>query len=241
MTYPGLPKWPQMLVSGEPVTIAQAKEIIRRTDSYFSWPECAGNDKAYARRVAAALQIPVFERRDDGDISGLSDHWEKEELWRKRWGYVDTEYVHNSWIACPYIFGPHGWCHPDGTIGYVDNIGKYPSCEEIVAEWQVLAAAFPFLHLDVTLMSAEHCEEHKVPVFGLTVRGRVVDPCDPQLLHKTHPTPCRFHPEANDADDIRRRFGMGFQDNSSERGVPWSWIEEWSKLPLLDPKQETTS
>lgn len=34
----GLPKWPQMLVTGASVTKEQALEIIRRTDSFFSSP-----------------------------------------------------------------------------------------------------------------------------------------------------------------------------------------------------------
>ena len=44
MTYPGLPKWPQMYTTGLPVAIEQAKEIIRRTDSYFTSPRHAGNE-----------------------------------------------------------------------------------------------------------------------------------------------------------------------------------------------------
>jgi hypothetical protein len=34
----GLPKWPQMRVEGVPVTLEQAKEIIRRTDTFFTPP-----------------------------------------------------------------------------------------------------------------------------------------------------------------------------------------------------------
>lgn len=227
MTYPGLPKWPQMYTTGRPVTMAQAKEIIRRTDTYFHWPEVAGNDRGYAERIIAALKVPVLRNGAE-----LKDHWDAEEAWRRRWGYVYTEYVSNSWIACSFIMGPHGWCHPDGSIGFVDNIGKWPSCEEVLGDWQKIATAFPFLHIDVTLMSGEQCEE-TVPVFGLTVRDNVVEPCDPGLLHKDHPAPYRFRADMTDADCAAARFGAGFHDNSSEHGVPWSWIEEWSKLPLL--------
>lgn len=233
MTYPGLPKWPQMYTTGKPVTLEQAKEIIRRTDTFFHWPEYAGNDRAYAQRVIAALKVPIFEQRHDGDISGLNEHWKLEEAWRARWGYIHTEYVSNSWLACAFIFGPHGWCHPDGSIGFIDNIGKWPSCEEVIDEWRLIAEAFPFLHIDVTLMSGEECDSNIVPVFGLTVRGTVVEACDPQLLHKEHPKPCRFRADMSDEDCIRARFGEGFHDNRSERGIPWSWIEQWAKLPQL--------
>jgi len=33
-----LPKWPQMLVTGSPVSEEQALEIIRRTDNFFRLP-----------------------------------------------------------------------------------------------------------------------------------------------------------------------------------------------------------
>jgi len=225
MTYPALPKWPQMYTTGRPVTLAQAKEIIRRTDTYFSSPEHAGNDRAYAQRIIKALGIPVADYELGGAELRLA--WEREDAWRRQWGLIQTEYVHNTWIAAAYILGPCGWCHPDGAIGYLDSVGKWPSCEEIVADWTTLAAAFPFLHIDVTLMSGEECEQ-TVPVFGITVRDKVVEPCDPQLLHKDHPAPYRFRADMNDEDCLRARFGAGFHDNSAERGIPWSWIEEWA-------------
>ncbi len=37
-----LPKWPQMLVTGDSLTIEQAKEIIRRTDRFFEWKQKYG-------------------------------------------------------------------------------------------------------------------------------------------------------------------------------------------------------
>lgn len=225
MTYPALPKWPQMYTTGRPVTLAQAKEIIRRTDGFFESPECAGNDPAYAQRIIQALGIPLVDYNLKGDQ--LRAKWEAEDEWRKRWGYIKTEYVSNYWIASAYILGPHGWCHPDGAIGFIDNIGKWPECEEVLADWRTIATAFPFLHIDVTLMSGEHCEE-TVPIFGLTVRDAVVEPCDPGLLHKNHPAPYRFRADMTVEDALRARFGAGFNDCSAEHGVPWSWIEEWA-------------
>lgn len=34
----GLPKWPQMIVTGQSVTVDQAKNIILRTDSFLTDP-----------------------------------------------------------------------------------------------------------------------------------------------------------------------------------------------------------
>lgn len=42
-------KWPQMLTTGEKLTVDQAKEIIRRTDDFFSSLSefSSGNDHNY--------------------------------------------------------------------------------------------------------------------------------------------------------------------------------------------------
>ena len=63
--------------------------------------------------------------------------------WLSSWGYVKTDYVWNDWIASRFIHGPHGWCHPDGTIGHVDCVGKGQIAEEVYHDWCVLAQTFP--------------------------------------------------------------------------------------------------
>lgn len=44
-----LPKWPQMIVTGKPVTIDQAKEIIFRTDSFLTSSDefAGGNNREF--------------------------------------------------------------------------------------------------------------------------------------------------------------------------------------------------
>ena len=63
-----LPKWPLMYTTGKPVTQEQAKEIIRRTDTFFIG--YSGNNRAYNQRVRRLLGMPP----------GFSDHDEK---WEK--------------------------------------------------------------------------------------------------------------------------------------------------------------
>ena len=111
----GLPKWPQMYTTGKPVTIEQAKEIIRRTDTFIAgW---GGNDHDFDERTSAALRIL---RYSDVDCSyDQFDAYRNE--WQRQWGYLQTEYVSNSWISACFIGGPHGWMHPDGQIGFLDN------------------------------------------------------------------------------------------------------------------------
>jgi hypothetical protein len=164
-----------MIVSGVPVTVEQALEIIRRTDNFFQHPGYLGNDRKFNERLMARFRIP--------------GSWEAREGWSTDWGVIQTEYVTNSWIACAYIYGPHGWCHPDGVIGFVDNVGKWPTVKDILEEWTLLAEAFPFLDVGVTLMDREHCEDGGVPLVSIRVLYGTCTLVDPRHtdVHGSHP------------------------------------------------------
>lgn len=166
----GLPKWPQMIVTGPRLREDLALEVIRRTDSWFvSGYGC--NDRDGDRRLAQRFRMPHYhdyaiQRPADFNWSAF---YERGDRWQEAWGAIRTQYVHNTWIGSSFIHGPYGWCHPDGQIHYVDNVGKWPSIEEIRDDWQTLATAFPFLILTVTLMSGEGCEDDTRPVVSMAV------------------------------------------------------------------------
>ena len=171
-----LPKWPQALIFGEKVTEEQADEIIRRTDTFFQgWN---GNDRDFIKRAYEIVKYP------DSFYDGFSyaDHTLEEcrahqeerhrkmEKFKKAWRPITTEYIQNSWISCSYIGGPHGWCNPDGTINYSDNIGKWPEIADVFNDATILARAFPFLHLYITLANAESGEDDHESVVTIEVK-----------------------------------------------------------------------
>ena len=172
----GLSKWPQMIVTGTTLPEEQALEIIRRTDRFFSWP--SGNNHPFIKEAVQAVKMPQRPKGDDADT--LQQYWSADEAWKKKWGLIETEYVTNSWVSCSFVGGPHGWCHPDGTIGFADNVGKWPSVEEIYNDWALLAKEFPFLELEVTLMDRESCEESAQPVVSMLIRNGAVELVDPR-------------------------------------------------------------
>lgn len=164
--YIDLPKWPQMLVWGTPVTREQAIEIIRRTDDFVQHGH-GGNDQAFTEAVREMWGIP-----HDG---AAFQQWK----WSKRGGVVHTEYVTNAWISTSYIHGPHGWCYPDGTIHHCDNVGKWPNAEEIFDDWIRLARAFPFLDLQAVLLDDEMSVETKRPLLLFDIKDGKAWACRP--------------------------------------------------------------
>lgn len=173
-----LPKWPQCIISGVDVTSQQALEIIRRTDQFFQ--SCfidTGNDREFIRKVKRYLGIPV---RDDNDQSLSESDFDKIDKWKKDWGVIETEYIENSWIACSWVGGYHGWCSPTGCIGYRNNVGKWPSEESIYSDLQKISEAFPFLDMKCTLMSKEECEfnlPESRPLVSFVVKNGDVTRC----------------------------------------------------------------
>jgi hypothetical protein len=159
-----LPKWPALVVHGEPVTREQAMEILIRTDLWM----VSTNDREWERLVLDAAGIRVNPKWGGAD-------YEDVRRFREAMGVLDLEYLANCQIASCYIGGPRGWCDWNGRIGCSEyNIGKWPSVDMVAAEWATIAEAFPFLSLWSQLYSGESCQDGIVPVVEFIVeRGAV--------------------------------------------------------------------
>lgn len=221
-----LPKWCQMLVWGEPVTHEQAMEIIIRTDSFFEY--ASGNNQKFNESLKNKIgfvdwfdfekQYPDREFKFDK----YNEYMKFEEEFRNSIKYINTEFVNNSWISCCFIGGVHGWCHPTGEIGYVDNIGKYPSVEEVYNEWVLLSKEFPFLNLYVTLMSGEGCEDERHPVVTMKVENGIVTFIEAILPE--NPPRRRNNSNGNDIDIVSLISGRG---QRVENYFTEDYIVEW--------------
>lgn len=166
----GLPKWPQCIIKGDKITEEQALEIIRRTDSFFHG--FAGNNHEFNNKAYKIIKRPNI---DDRDEYLFEDYWDDVKEWNNKWNLLDTHYLANHWISSSYIYGPHGWCHPNGIIEYHYNIGKYPEVEEVFNELCMYAKEFPFLNMTVTLMSDEECIDESEPLVSMKVVNGCVD------------------------------------------------------------------
>jgi len=174
-----LPKWPQLVVVGEPVTVEQAAEIIIRTDGlYFST-----NDKLWHKQLCEAAGLKTPKDDSFGYIS-----WEDRQPLFDSVNSLHLSYLNTSQIASCYMLGPHGWIDWNGNVGCYDfNIGKWPACEDVFNDWKVIAEAFPFLELKSQLSSKESCEEGGIPLIEFHVSKGSVTCYEPtQTLVSKH-------------------------------------------------------
>lgn len=215
-----LPKWPQMYTTGKPVTVDQAKEIIRRTDTFFTG--YGGNDHEFVSRAKAMFKFVEYV---DLERYSYEEYRAYIDTWLAKWQYVETGYVHNSWISCAFVGGPHGWMSPTGEIGFTDNVGKWPSADTILSDWSLLAAAWPFLDVGVTLMSGEDCEADKKPVISFQVKDGAVTVFLPgeTNVHEGHPVP-------HHRDDSAAMLSVILLSPAQrEHGISPAWLADWAK------------
>lgn len=142
-----LGKWPEMVVTGDPVTREQANEILIRTMHRDYWNSC--NDREWTAAVNEVLGFQnVYESKNFEDRMEVWGH--NRELMDSL-GVLELEYVYNSRVASAYIFGPHGWMNWDGTVtdNASYNVGKWPEESELIEDWERVAEAFPYLNLEI--------------------------------------------------------------------------------------------
>lgn len=215
-----LPKWPQMVVSGVPVTSEQAKEIIFRTDPFLSNTShySGGNDREFGKwyRETAGLSKYTTDKIED-----LHAEWRFREAVRKHFGCVETEYVRSDWASCSYIGGPHGWCSPTGEIFYRDNIGKWPTVHDVLVDWTKIAEQFPFVDLHVTLMDNECFSEDRVPnpVVNIRVVNGKAELQEPDVSVHESTRPRRT------IDDMIVSLSLGTR---REIGLPMEWYQQFA-------------
>lgn len=243
----GLPKWPQFVLTGKPVTVEQAKEIIFRTDRFITRldPYSSGNNKRWmnwAHKVLGYYPLIEDERNlsnqwiaywaarakakqgglDENTVPEPNQHFDNrvKDIIVNELNFICNKFLWNDWASSCYIGGPHGWCSPDGVICHVDNLGKYPSVEDIYDDLRRLKAAFPYLVMTGTIFDGEACEENTSPVITIVVNDDGIHFTDDHnSFHFDVAKPDRS------TDAILKRL-----DSSFEQGLPDEWIIEYGKI-----------
>ncbi len=185
----GLPKWPALLVKGNPVTPKQAQEILLRTDGLLF----CSNDHNFEKELNSEIYgvYADFMELDEAlrvkhniDKNDYHSYYDLKKTYLASYRLLNLDYLKNSRIVSSWIGGPHGWCNWNGYIGCNNyNIGKYPSIEDVYNEWKIIAKAFPFIDLKCQLLNGEAAESDTVhPVIEYTVKNGKVTMKQPKVI-----------------------------------------------------------
>lgn len=162
-------KWPALVVVGQPVTPDQAAEILVRTASWPLSTNAHSHDRLF--NGLAGYEGYSYDRPVEDDIP-WQVRIQKNNAASKALRILPLHYLLNYRLTSSWIGGPYGWCAWSGHIGCcTHNIGKWPSVEEVTQEWEVIAAAFPFLELRAQVFSGENGEEGTRPTAEWVVSG----------------------------------------------------------------------
>lgn len=224
-----LPKWPQLIIVGEQITVEQAKEIIFRTDMFLTCSDnyVGGNDREFNEAYIKAAGFDKLENTfigQDGHERKIFDY-PKYETFLDSVGFIDLNYVYNRFASSSFVYGPAGFCHPDGKIHFTHNIGKYPSVEDIFEDFLKLAKAFPYLDMKASVYSDEECvsfEDGKKFLLSFIIKNGSVDiTFENQNLEKQVSSLSE-----KEEDEIFSKIMSG--DFSAERGLPQEWYVEFA-------------
>lgn len=207
----GLPKWPQLMIVGEDVTPLQAKEIIFRTDDFVICPEYKGNNKKFTDEYAKLCGFYISDEEKFSDNKKCREIWDLKKFISDKISRIELGYVQNDWGVSCYVYGPHGFCSPEGKIYFQENVGKWPNVEDIYDDFVNLAKAFPFLKFKASLYDGEHCEENTSLVVSFIVENGHVTMTDGDFDLKSHYEEKPFL----------------FLDRN-ELGYPFEWYEEFA-------------
>lgn len=218
----GLPKWPMCLITGPSISEEQAKQILFNTDAFFhnlsDNPHTNGSPKA-------AKFYDIIREECGGTLDCFSPKNPFSWWWQD--SLVNTAYLRNDFVNSSFVGGPHGWCHPSGSIFHADNIGKWPSVEDVEYDLNVLLRAYPFLKMNVTLFSGENCEPDIFPLISFKVGDGKV-----QTLLLTAEEHLSLH-----ADTTFPRVGKGgltwlFGNRDFGVGVTDEFVKEFASTKL---------
>lgn len=166
---PDLPKWPGLIVKGDPLTQEQTFEIMLRTSDFW----LMSNNKEWENQLYAVIDNRLGYQFE-GDNSDRKI--KRVQSLEKDLSTLNLNYLQNDRIVSSWVGGPHGWLNWDGTVGCCNyNIGKWPSSDDVLKEWETIAEAFPYLNLQCQLTSEEDSDKNREPLIEYTVKdGKVV-------------------------------------------------------------------
>ena len=166
-----LPSAPRYAISGRPLMVKQAKEVIFATDTLFTRfidPGLSRDDAWNAWAVKMLGYDYLRERlKVDGSIYGWRDHCHvlmSLDAVSRQLDHPSLKHLTNSWAAGT------GWCHPSGSIHRVGRFEEPFKLGELVLELNSLTNRFGYLDFWLTLFEGEE------PILTLHADGGLYGP-----------------------------------------------------------------
>lgn len=225
---PDLPKHPLIAIVGDPVSEADAREIIRRTDSFFAkqerrrghlaytpnngimWTACTArckrcrDDLVWARKVEAAAKMPGGE-----DVSMFT-------AWQRANGVFECREFTNSWVSASDV--PGGWCPPDGSMRSIMSGFRWPCRDVLLDDARRIIEQFPGIQFTATVLDTARFPDDPTPVWEIRVDAGSVSTRTPRIgeqmslmvtsayLEFISPRPLQYIPA---------------------RAIPEAWLDTW--------------
>jgi len=147
-----LPKWPVLLVTGQPVGPELGREICVRTAEIGPFDTL--DDRLWREEVCEIFGIERPLRNGSRWATAESLDQARSEL-----RILDLQYLTNDRINASRTYRPSGWCDWNGVIGTagMDLGGKWPGLADLNEEWRRIAAAFPALELRAQILASSYC------------------------------------------------------------------------------------
>lgn len=228
-----------VIILGAPVTPDRAGDMIGRTDIAFGLLRYIPPNEL-VRDLRARLGFPRQPDHRPGVRMPRDAILEaKIARWRHAWGAIELDWLFNN-----QLLDGQGWCHPDGSIAFADELEDYPSALEMLDDCRQLAVNFPDLVMDVAAWGDDGSIlgyplhdappapwpaalrlAARSPRVGFLIGGGVVDVVDgrdPRLFRR-YGLPLSRAVEAALRDTRRNRQG---------RAIPPGMIASWHRRAL---------
>ena len=215
-----LSKWPKMKLTGIPVSIEQAKDIISRTDEFIvdMSKNAGGNNKPWNQWANTTLHFSdLIELQNSFDT--LDQYYPLKKQIQEKLGLVKTWFVKNDWMSSNYIFGPNGWCSPTGKIAFDDCIGSDPTVKNIYDDFVAIATAFPYLQMTATVYE-EYDDTFENIVTFIIKNGTVIMTDE----HDAHHYDVEF-----DKVDVVEKTMKTLPKRSNEQGISNQWVIDFGE------------
>lgn len=167
-----LPKWPSLhMTSNTVVDHDTVLDIITRSDRFIT--HYSMQKIIMERDLKEIVEFwnksglnKIFKLGDNN----IKDHIIIDGIFEKKLNSVYYNMLPMDRIYSNFVYGSNGWIDINGLIHFQLNVGKWPSIEELVRDFQTIIEEWS-LPFNATIYNGEHMETYIQPVLNFISDG----------------------------------------------------------------------